>query len=105
MGYSCRMKLSPPDDHLPESFFNTLYAEGAGVVVDMTLQHPEESGAILLRYGHLQPYQVWVRTQTCTQTIDCPDYQDDDSGSVSVSCPGELVQVDGSSATRIGSIL
>ena len=33
MGYSCRMKLSPPDDHLPESFFNTLYAEGAGVVV------------------------------------------------------------------------
>lgn len=31
MRYSCPMKLSPPDDHLPESFFNTLYAEGAGV--------------------------------------------------------------------------
>jgi murein DD-endopeptidase MepM/ murein hydrolase activator NlpD len=73
---------------------------GAGVVVDMTLQHPEESGAILLRYGHLQPYQVWVRTQTCTQTIDCPDYQDDDSGAVSVACPGEIVPVDGSGATR-----
>mgnify|MGYP000850331444 FL=1 len=73
---------------------------GAGVVVDMTLQHPEESGAILLRYGHLQPYQVWVRMQTCTQTVDCPDYQDDDAGDVSVSCPGELVQVDGSGATR-----
>lgn len=26
---------------------------GAGVVVDMTLQHPEEAGAVLIRYGHL----------------------------------------------------
>lgn len=73
---------------------------GAGVVVDMTLQHPEEAGPVRIRYGHLQSYQVWVRTQTCTQTIDCPDYQDDDSGSVAVSCAGELVQVDGSGATR-----
>lgn len=35
MGYSYRMKLSPPDDHLPESFFNTLLAEGAGVVAPL----------------------------------------------------------------------
>lgn len=73
---------------------------GAGVVVDMNLQHPEESGAVLIRYGHLQPYQVWVRTQTCTQTVDCPDYQDDDSGSVSLSCPGEMMATDSSDATR-----
>ncbi|MEI7643783.1 MAG: hypothetical protein WCJ55_05660 [Chloroflexales bacterium] len=73
---------------------------GAGVVVDMTLQHPEESGTVLLRYGHLQPYQVWVRTQTCTQTIDCPSYQDDDAGDVSVSCPGEVITTDTSGATH-----
>lgn len=72
---------------------------GAGVVVDMNLQHPEESGTVLIRYGHLQPYEVAVRTQTCTQTVDCPDY-DDDSGAVSVTCPGELVQLDGSGATH-----
>lgn len=73
---------------------------GAGVVVDMNLQHPEEAGTVLLRYGHLQPYEVAVRTQTCTQMVDCPDYEDDDSGAVSVTCPGELVQLDGSGATR-----
>ncbi len=73
---------------------------GAGVVVDMTLQHPEESGAILLRYGHLQPYRVWVRTQTCTQTIDCPEYQDDDTGNVSVVCPSRVIATDTNSATR-----
>lgn len=32
MRYSYPMKLSPPDDHLPESFFNTLFSEGAGVL-------------------------------------------------------------------------
>ncbi len=73
---------------------------GAGVVVDMTLQHPEESGAVLLRYGHLQPYEVWVRMQTCTQTVDCPNYQNDDAGDVSVSCPGGVTATDTSGATR-----
>lgn len=73
---------------------------GAGVVVDMQLQHPEESGALTLRYGHLQPYTVAVRTQTCTQTIDCPTYTDDPAGGVSVSCPGTVVEADGSGATH-----
>jgi hypothetical protein len=66
----------------------------------MTLQHPEESGAVLLRYGHLQPYEVWVRMQTCTQTVDCPNYQNDDAGDVSVSCPGSVTATDTSGATR-----
>jgi hypothetical protein len=73
---------------------------GAGVVVDMTLQHPEEAGPVLIRYGHLQLYQVWVRTQTCTQTVDCPEYRDEASGSVTVTCPGSLVQLADSGATR-----
>jgi len=67
--------------------------EGAGVVVDMTLQHPEESGSILVRYGHLHPYRVYIRTRSCTQTVDCPVYRADSQGSVSVSCPGRVVQV------------
>lgn len=73
---------------------------GAGVTVDMTLQHPEEAGNVLIRYGHLQPYQVWVRTQTCTRTIDCPDYRDDDAGAVSVACPGVVIAADASGAVR-----
>lgn len=73
---------------------------GAGVVVDMKLQHPEESGTVLIRYGHLQPYEVYVRTQSCTQTVDCPNYQDDDSGDVSITCPGEVVMTERSGATR-----
>jgi hypothetical protein len=59
----------------------------------MTLQHPEEAGAVLIRYGHLQPYRVYVRTRSCTQTVDCPNYQPDAAGSVSVSCPGRVVLV------------
>lgn len=73
---------------------------GAGVVVDMQLQHPEEAGTVLIRYGHLQPYQVSVRTQTCTQLVDCPDYQDDDAGAISVTCPGTVVATDIGGATR-----
>lgn len=73
---------------------------GAGVVVDMLLQHPEESGTVLIRYGHLQPYQVWVRMQTCTLTIDCPEYQDDDVGDVTMSCPGDVISTGRSGATR-----
>jgi hypothetical protein len=73
---------------------------GAGVVVDMTLQHPEEAGAVLLRYGHLQPYRVYVRTRSCTQTVDCPNYQPDLAGSVSVSCPGRVVQTGGGQVQR-----
>lgn len=73
---------------------------GAGVVVDMRLQHPEEAGTVLLRYGHLQPYQVWVRTQTCTQLVDCPAYQSDSAGAVSVTCPGPLVALDAGGATH-----
>lgn len=72
---------------------------GAGVIVDMQLQHPEESGTVLIRYGHLQPYRVWVRTQTCTQTIDCPTYQDDSSGSVSMNCAGTVVEESTSGGT------
>jgi hypothetical protein len=66
--------------------------EGAGVVVDMALQHPEEAGTVRLRYGHLQPYRVSVRTRSCTQTIDCPVYRPDSAGRVSVSCPGRVMQ-------------
>ncbi|MFV9506943.1 MAG: M23 family metallopeptidase [Oscillochloridaceae bacterium umkhey_bin13] len=73
---------------------------GAGVVVDMKLQHPEEAGAVLIRYGHLQPYQVWLRTQTCTQTVDCPDYRDEASGAVTVICPGVVITTDTNGATR-----
>jgi hypothetical protein len=65
--------------------------DGAGVVVDMQLQHPEEAGMVLVRYGHLQPYRVFVRTRSCTQTVDCPRYQADSQGSISVSCPGRVV--------------
>jgi hypothetical protein len=65
---------------------------GAGVVVDMSLQHPEEAGQLLLRYGHLHPYRVFVRTRSCTQTVDCPTYHVDSRGSVSINCPGPLVQ-------------
>lgn len=73
---------------------------GAGVVVDMQLQHPEESGSILIRYGHLQPYRVWVRTQSCTQTIDCPSYQDDPVASVTVSCAGMVIEDNMGGATH-----
>lgn len=73
---------------------------GAGVVVDMALQHPEESGTVRIRYGHLQPYYVWVRTQTCTQIMDCPNYEDDPAGSVTVSCAGTVVEDDASDATH-----
>ncbi len=73
---------------------------GAGVVVDMTLQHPDEAGPVLLRYGHLQPYQVWVRTQTCTQTVDCPTYQDDAAGTVRVSCLDGVIATATNGATR-----
>jgi hypothetical protein len=65
---------------------------GAGVVVDMQLQHPEEAGSVLVRYGHLQPYHVYLRTRSCTQTVDCPAYRADSHASVSVSCPGQMVQ-------------
>jgi hypothetical protein len=64
---------------------------GAGVVVDMQLQHPEEAGTMLVRYGHLQPYRVYVRTRSCTQTLDCPTYRADGKGSVNVRCPGRVV--------------
>lgn len=74
---------------------------GAGVVVDMILQHPEEAGTILIRYGHLQPYQVWIRTQTCTQTVDCPSYRTDSSGRVTLVCPGRAIRTGGSGGTRI----
>jgi hypothetical protein len=67
--------------------------EGAGVVVDMALQHPEEAGSVLVRYGHLQPYRVYVRTRSCTQSVDCPTYQADGQGSVSVTCPGRIVSI------------
>lgn len=75
-------------------------ATGAGVVVDMALQHPEEAGEVRIRYGHLRPYVVWARTQTCTQTIDCPDYADDDGGAVSVTCPGKVASLGGSTRRR-----
>jgi hypothetical protein len=73
---------------------------GAGVVVDMDLQHPEEAGAIRIRYGHLQPYHVSVRTRSCTQTVDCPDYHNDDAGSVTITCPGRVVHTGQSHGTR-----
>ena len=70
---------------------------GAGVIVDMTLQHPEEAGSVRIRYGHLQPYRVHVRTRSCTRTIDCPNYQHDGAGSVIITCPGQLVETSRSS--------
>lgn len=73
---------------------------GAGVVVDMQLQHPEESGTVLVRYGHLQPYFVWVRTQMCVQTVDCPAYHDTSVGAVSISCPGSVIPLDTRGALR-----
>jgi hypothetical protein len=74
--------------------------DGAGVVVDMQLQHPEESGSILVRYGHLHPYHVYVRTRSCTQTVDCPTYHADGQASVSVTCPGRVILTGGSRAER-----
>jgi hypothetical protein len=73
---------------------------GGGVVIDMTLQHPEEAGAVRIRYGHLQPYRVYVRTRSCTQTVDCPHYQPDRAGTVSVSCPGRVVETARGNAER-----
>jgi hypothetical protein len=74
--------------------------DGAGVVVDMTLQHPEEAGTVLVRYGHLHPYRVFVRTRSCTQTVDCPTYHADSQGNVSVSCVGRVVQTGRSRGQR-----
>ncbi len=73
---------------------------GAGVIVEMRLQHPEEAGTVVIRYGHLQPYLVWVRTQTCTQTVDCPAYRDEAVGTVTVTCPGRVVALGMDGATR-----
>jgi hypothetical protein len=75
-----------------QEWANDPLRSGAGVVVDMTLQHPEEAGDVRIRYGHLHPYRVYVRTRSCTQTVDCPSYQPDAAGSVSVSCPGRVVE-------------
>lgn len=74
--------------------------EGAGVVVDMALQHPEEAGSVRIRYGHLQPYRVSVRTRSCTQTINCPYYQEDSAASVTVSCRGQVVETSQSVGER-----
>jgi hypothetical protein len=66
----------------------------------MTLQHPEEAGAILVRYGHLQPYRVYVRARSCTQTVDCPAYSADARAAISVTCPGRVVQIASSRGQR-----
>lgn len=66
---------------------------GLGVVVDMRLQEEAEAGRVIIRYGHLRPYEVWVRTQTCTETVDCPSYRDDAIGAVTVTCRGTVVQM------------
>ena len=73
---------------------------GAGVVVDMDLRHSEESGAIRIRYGHLQPYHVYVRTRSCTQTVDCPNYHNDSGGAITITCPGRVVRTIQSGDTR-----
>ncbi len=65
---------------------------GGGVVVEMLLRHPEEAGSVRIQYAHLQPYQVWIRTQTCTQEVDCPAYQDELVGHVQLSCPGDVLR-------------
>lgn len=72
---------------------------GLGVVVDMALQHPEEAGRVTLRYGHLQPYRVAVRTRSCTRSVDCPRYQADPAGAVSVTCPGRVIEQERSGAS------
>lgn len=64
---------------------------GAGVVVDMAMTHQDEAGDLQVRYGHLQPYHVHVRAQSCQQDVDCPDYQRDGAASLSVSCVGPTV--------------
>lgn len=72
--------------------------EGAGVVVEFELQHPEESGMlngerIYGLYGHLHPYRVHIRTQSCQQNVTCPDYRNTDAGAVSVTCQGRMVEL------------
>lgn len=64
---------------------------GAGVVVDMRLRHEEEAGTVKIRYGHLQPYRAYVRTRSCTRTVDCPRYRLDGAARVSLTCAGEVV--------------
>ncbi len=64
---------------------------GMGVVVEVVVRHPEEAGVMRIQYGHLQSYQAWVRTQTCTQEVDCPYYVDEAVGEVQLHCPGDVV--------------
>ena len=70
---------------------------GSGVVVEAEVQHPEESGdmagaPLVVRYGHLHPYYVYVRTQMCVREVSCPtNYEPTDVGVVSVACRGDLV--------------
>ena len=65
---------------------------GAGVVVDMTMTNQDEAGDLQVRYGHLRPYYVHLRVQSCQQDVDCPDYQRDGAASLSVDCAGPLVE-------------
>jgi|GEM_PF-4157868 len=66
---------------------------GAGVVVDMMLQHPQESGTIRIRYGHLKPFLVFVRTRSCQETVSCPGKTLDGAADVTVTCAGEVVTI------------
>lgn len=72
---------------------------GAGVVVEFEIQHPQESGMLdgekaYGLYGHLQPYRVYVRTQSCQIAVSCPNYRNSSNGSVSVTCQGRVVETD-----------
>lgn len=72
------------------------WRQGAGVVVTVEVQHPAESGGmdgapLMVRYGHLHPYRVFLRTQVCQQQVSCPIYEPTDQGIVTVQCAGPLV--------------
>ena len=85
---------------------------GAGVIVEMALRNPDESGMLnpsdgstaplILTFGHLEPYRVYVRTVSCTQTVfgDCADYSDDARGRVDVVCQARVVRQPGAGARR-----
>jgi hypothetical protein len=70
---------------------------GSGVVVEAEVQHPgAESGSmngqpLIVRYGHLHPYYVYVRTQMCQRDVTCPTYEPTDAGVVQVTCAGDLI--------------
>jgi len=70
---------------------------GAGVTAEFAVLHPDESGTVqgaplVVRYGRLQPYRVYVRAEACRREVTCPDYAPSDAAAVTVACPGVMVE-------------